>query len=120
MKRRARVVLVALVILMGDHIGVWAVEQLDLETPITTPSTTSWTVDEIHLWRTDARMIVIFKGSNGEKQRCMDQGPSATATMNALNKANLSTNSLQKRAITWAQGLTPPCLGAGAVSGTPD
>lgn len=97
-----------------------AAEQLDLATPITTPSTTAWTVDEIHLWWTDARMIVIFKGPNGEKQRCVDAGPTALTTMRALNKANLSTLSLQRRAITWAQGLTPACLGAGTVVGTPD
>lgn len=95
-------------------------EQLDLTTPITTPDTTAWTVDEIHLWWSDARMIVIFKGPNGEKQRCTDSGASATTTMRALNKANLTTNSLQKRAITWAQGLTPTCLGAGSVSGVPN
>ena len=98
----------------------WSVEQLDLTTPVTTPSVTSWTPDEVHLsW--DARNItVIYRGSAGERKTCTWTGQDAADKMTALNKANLSAgNSLHKRLITQGQALAG-CLGAGTVSGSPD
>ncbi len=118
--RRVLAVLVALAVVMGSGGLALAVEQLDLSAPLVVPDVTSWKVDEVHMWRTVGRLLVVFVGPDGEVKVCQDSGASATTTMNALNKANLTTNSLQKRAITWAQGLTPACLGAGAVSGSPD
>lgn len=96
-----------------------AVETLNLTTPIAPPSTTTWKVDEIHLRWGAQRVDVRYLGSNGEEKRCAETGAAAVTTMTTLNKANLTSNSLHKRAMTWGQALAG-CLGAGTVSGTPD
>ena len=99
---------------------IFASEQLDLSSPVTTPNTTYWKFDELRASRSKKLLMVRFIGPNGESIWCRDSGPSALTTMDTVFKANLTNNSLPKRSITWAQGLTPPCLGAGSVSGTPD
>lgn len=106
---------------VGDDIGIArAAEQLDLTSPITTPNLTTWKVDEIRMSWSGARLQVKFLGSNGETKWCASSGEAAQATIRAPNKANLTTNSLHWRAIDWAKKLTPACLGAGSVSGSPD
>ena len=98
--------------------SAFAAEVLNLTTPVTTPSVTTWKPTQILLDRENQTVRVLFRGPAGESKTCVEVGAAATATMTALNKANLTSNSLEKRAITWAQGLG--CLGAGTVSGSPD
>ena len=97
---------------------VLAAEKLDLTTPVTTPSITDWRPVRIILDRENQHIAVLFRGPAGEAKSCAEVGAAATSTMTALNKANLTSNSLEKRTITWAQGLG--CLGAGTVTGSPD
>ena len=99
---------------------VYAAEQLNLTTPVTAPSVTSWTPKHWTFDYENQRIAVLFRGPAGEAKHCTEVGAAATSTMNALAKARLDLISLPKRTITWAQGLTPPCLGAGSVSGSPD
>ena len=96
----------------------FAAERLDLTTPVTAPSVTTWTPKHWTFDYENQRIAVLFRGPAGEAKVCTDVGASATTTMNGLAKARLDLISLPKRTITWAQGLG--CLGAGTISGTPD
>ena len=110
-----RFMLLALLLLASP---VMAAETLTLTAPITTPTITDWRPVKIALDWENQSVQVLFRGPAGESKSCQEVGAAATATMVALNKANLTANSLHKRTITWAQGLG--CLGTGTVSGTPD
>lgn len=92
-------------------------EIITLTTPVTTPSITTWRVSSLLLdW--DAALIAIsLRGSGGERLNHAYTGANATSQMTALNKANLSTNSLHKRVI---QKLIDDGMLAGTISGSPD
>ena len=116
MKRRALSVLLALVVL-GAALPAVAIEQLDLTAPLTPPSTTSWRVDEIRMAWTAKLVVVVFLGSNGERQECRTEDTAAVTLMTALNTANLTSNSLHKRAIN--HYVSTGCLGTGSITGSP-
>lgn len=92
-------------------------EKLDLTTAVTTPDVTSYRVSQLVLdW--DGQHIGIFLvGPNGERRTETYNGSTAKTLMIALNKANLTANSLHKRVLN--QLVTDGKL-AGTVSGTPD
>lgn len=92
-------------------------EQLDLTTPVTTPNLATYRVDELHLKWSAERIDIRLLGTNGESRWESYSGPAARTLMTALNKANLTTNSLRKRILN--QLVTDGKL-AGSVSGTPD
>ena len=92
-------------------------EQLDLTTPIVTPSRTTYSVQRV-LFDWAAAVIQIWvKGSDSVELQLEYTGPTATSLMTILNTANLSTLSLQKRVLQ--KLVTDGKLPAGTVSGTP-
>ena len=92
-------------------------ELITLTTPVSTPSITTWRVSSLLLdW--DAAVIAIrLRGSGGETLHHAYTGPTATTQMVALNKVNLTSNSLHKRII---QRLIDDGMLAGTISGSPD
>lgn len=121
MRRRTflGLILTGLLLWTGGSVGV-AVEQLDLTTPETfaAPSSiTSWRIDEIHLYKAEAKVIIALVGTNGEKRTYTFTGSLATTYMNALNKRNATTTSNEKWTLN--QLVTKGYL-LGTVSGTPD
>jgi|RhiMethySRZTD1v2_1073278.scaffolds.fasta_scaffold576679_2 hypothetical protein len=93
-------------------------EQLDLTAPITYPSTTYYKVAELRLQRESPSSIYVrLKGTNGEHFDHLYEGATALNLIIALNKANLTTNSLEKRILN--QLITDGFL-SGTVSGSPD
>ena len=110
---RVRFLVLALLLVAAP---AWAVESLDLTTPETKPSVTSCEVARLVFdWRA-ARIEITLKCQTDDKQFVYD-GTTATDMMKALNKANLSTNSLHKRVMN--QLVTDGKL-AGSVVGSPD
>ena len=107
----------ALLLLLVLATPAFAIEQLDLAAPVTMPNTTSWKVDEIRMAWTAKLIVVVFLGSNNERRECRTEDTAATTLMTALNTANLSSNSLHKRAIN--HYISTGCLGAGTVTGSP-
>lgn len=98
---------------------VYAVEELTLTTPVTKPSVVKWQLLRLTIDRAAQQIITVFlEPTTGETVTCTETGDVAAGVISTLNTANLTTNSLQKRAITRAQ--TTGCLGAGTVAGTAD
>ena len=94
-----------------------AVEEVALTTPITTPSITSWRVSSLHLDWDNSQITIRLKGPNGEAKFHSYGGATALTMMVALNKANLTTNSLHKRVLN--QLITDGVI-LGTVTGAPD
>jgi hypothetical protein len=92
-------------------------EQLDLTAAIVPPSRTTYSVQQLHLSWDTAVIQAVLKGSDGALVVVGWEGAAATTLMISLNKANLSTTSLQKRVLQ--QAVTDAKLPAGTVSGTP-
>jgi len=92
-------------------------EIVTLTTPVTPPSLTTYRVVMLAMDWDSASIAIRLKGTNGETKFCGYQGATATTLMVALNKANLTSNSLQKRVLTQliADGEI-----AGTISGSPD
>lgn len=86
---------------------------------LTTPqSVANYQVDELLLnWRS-AFIIVMVRDPLGNVIRCDYSGAPATALIVALNKANLTSNSLHKRILN--QLTSDGKLPAGTVTGSPD
>jgi len=91
-------------------------EQLDLTTPIVATRTT-YVAQTITLDFPNAVIKAGLLGSDGVVVNIEWTGAAATTLMVALNKANLTTTSLQKRVLQ--QAVTDGKLPAGTVSGTP-
>jgi len=93
-------------------------EIVTLTTPVTTPSLTTYAVRMINMDLDVPAIVIRLRGSNGEVKTVAYNGVTATNLMVALNKANLSTTSLQKRCLERliADGELP----AGTISGSPD
>ena len=92
-------------------------EQLDLTTPVTTPDITSWRVVYLELnWAAQSIRIGLL-GTNGETSHHNYNGEVAITLMTNLNKANLSTKSLQRRIL---ERLIIDGHLEGSISGTPD
>lgn len=86
---------------------------------LTTPqSVTDYRISIIKFNWDEAKITVVLKDTQGDTVTVGYTGETATSLMVALNKANLSTNSLQKR--TLEQLVTDGKIPAGTVSGSPD
>src|SRR4051794_37831653 len=96
-------------------------ERITLTTPEVVPQqqTTEYRPVLIHLEREpQPRLYVVFAGSNGERREWrVDEPGRALTLIKALNTANLTTNSLEKRCMTQA---IADGVFAGAVTGAPD
>ncbi len=92
-------------------------EQLDLTTPEVKPDNNYYEVARLCLhW--DAQIITIeLSGENGEELQVTYTGDIALNLMRGLNKANLSTKSLNRRIM---ERLVADGKLSGSVSGTPD
>lgn len=131
-----RILLLILVAIVLVATTVHAQEVLTLDTPESQsqPDRTAWNVKEIHFLfevgpaNNENRITIQVQDNNGILLRCEWRGDTAHADMIVLNKANLSSNSLEKR--TLSRLLTVggsdaedvdggPCLPAGTVTGTP-
>lgn len=91
-------------------------ERCDLTTPVTQPTIDNYTVASLTLDWYEARISIILRDNDGKSVHFMYEGATATALMVALNKANLTSNSLQKRIFT--QLISDGKL-IGTVSGSP-
>jgi hypothetical protein len=95
-----------------------AQEALTLTTPVTKPSLTVWHVARLTLdW--DANTVIVqLKGNNGEdlaKSYDATTNPTGAVLMVGLNKANLTTRSLNQRIF---DRLVADGVVVGAVTGT--
>jgi len=105
-------------------------EQHDLDTPVTTPaiSITGYKVRRIELDLEQMAMVpsgtepglvaITLKDNNGVYTNYTYTGQTAVSMIKALNTANLSTKSLQKRILEQLE--KDGKIGTGNVSGTPD
>jgi len=93
-------------------------EKLDLTTPTPSiPGVNNYTVDKLILDNGGSRIDVFLLANNGEQLRHSYYDSEADSLMVSLNKADLSTNSLQRRIL---QRLINDGVLIGSVSGTPD
>ncbi len=93
-------------------------EQINLASPArAAPGTTTWRPVLLHLNWEKATIKVGFRGDNGEYTSIGYDGAQATALMTALNKANLTTESLHRRLMERA--IMDGKL-TGTISGVPD
>jgi hypothetical protein len=92
-------------------------EIVTLTSPITPPSLTTYSVRMIQMDLDVPTIVIRLRGTNGEIKTCSYAGATATTLMIALNKANLTSNSLQRRVLTQliADGEI-----SGTISGSPD
>ena len=75
-------------------------ERLDLTVAEQPPSNASYAVASLQLDWERGYIHINLKGANGERKTCLygpNSSPSAESLMVALNKANLSTRSLNQR-----------------------
>lgn len=94
-------------------------EQLTLTTPEVVPSKTTTYYRVVRVlfdWR-EARIAVVVEGERGELKTFDYEAAEALTLMRALNTANLSTLSLQKRILN---RLVADGKMSGTVTGTPD
>lgn len=93
-------------------------EKIDLTTPITVPTITSYQITRLTLDIEGAGVIVNLKSNTGERTQCSYNGLEATILMVAMNKMNFTTsNSMQKKVL---QKLIADGKLAGTISGSPD
>lgn len=98
-------------------------ETLDLTTPITPtrPTITGYKVWSLYLGRGEGIIRIVVEDNNGERTTHVYADapgtPVATDLMIALNKANLTIKSLQRRVL---EKLSADGRIVGTVSGTPD
>ena len=81
------------------------------------PQLTTYRVNELHFNWGAASVQIGLIGTNGEAKAHSYGSTTATAMMNFLNTANLSSTSLHKRVI---QRLVNDGVLAGTISGSPD
>ena len=91
--------LLALVVFAGFALGLTAQERLTLTTPIPPPAqVVGYTVSSLLLkWEPTPQIVVTLKGEDGKYTDQVYEGATATTLMIGLNKANLSTRSLNQR-----------------------
>lgn len=94
-------------------------ETLTLTTPETIPQivTTDYRVVYLQLDFENLLIVIHVRGTNGERKEFRYDGSVARDLMIALNKANLSVKSLQRRIL---ERLSLDGLLVGAVTGTVD
>ena len=94
-------------------------ETITLTSPeVVNITTTDYRVGQILLTRfPEWRISVIFIGTNGERKTWMVEGARAQTLITALNKANLTAKSLERRCIEQAAA---DGVFVGSITGTPD
>jgi len=96
-------------------------EQLDLTTPIVQPTITQYTVDKVLLsWSQNLVHVEVMHAATGARKTFLYSAtttPTGQTLMRALNKADLSVKSLQRRIL---ERLALDGHLVGTVSGTPD
>jgi hypothetical protein len=91
-------------------------EQLDLTVPVTPPQVANYRVNS-KLFNTDRKLVQFGLVDNTGKRLFFEYvGPVAIQMINALNKANLTNNSLDKRIL---ERLVADGKLIGTVSGSP-
>jgi hypothetical protein len=90
-------------------------EIITLTTP--EPGAQNYTVTMLKLDWANAHIFIHLRGDNGAVKTHAYSGATATALMIALNKANLTLKSLQRRVI---ERLQLDGVISGSISGTPD
>ena len=85
-----------LLILAAFAVPVFAQERATLTVPVVATNS-EYRVSRLLLDWDNAAITIYLKGSNGEDKACSYSGPVATTMMVGLNKANLSTRSLNQR-----------------------
>ncbi len=99
-------------------INSFAVEQIDLTTPITKPAISYYQVSRLELdWSRATIEIHLIFTPTGEKFITGYTGVEATNLMVIMNKKNFTTTSMQK---TLLQKLIADGKLAGTISGSPD
>ncbi len=94
-------------------------ESVTLTTPEVTPAitTTDYRVSLLVLDVEGAHIVIHLRGTNGERHEYRYDDPDATPLLVALNKANLSVKSLQRRVL---ERLIADGKLAGSIAGSPD
>lgn len=92
-------------------------EILTLTAPVVPPSVTTYRVTGLSLNFGGEKITIELTGTNGEKWQHSIVGSTAVTLMVALNKANLSTKSLQRRIL---ERLVVDGVLSGSISGSPD
>lgn len=96
---------------MAEQVDLTAVDQA-------TPGTSTYRVDRLDLFWGDKTITIGLIGSNGERKTVYyHEADGAEALIVALNKVDLSTNSLQRRIM---ERLLADGHLTGSISGTPD
>lgn len=90
-------------------------ERLDLTAPVQPPPVTSYRVVYLVIDRRNARILVELEGSNGEQ--LAHQWDTADTLIRALNTANLTIKSLERRIL---ERLVTDGRFTGNVAGVPD
>jgi hypothetical protein len=91
--------LLALAVAVTLFAGAAAQERLTLTTPLPQPAQVQgYSVSSLLLkWEPTPQIVVTLKGEDGKYVDAVYEGATATTLMIALNKANLSTRSLNQR-----------------------
>jgi nicotinic acid mononucleotide adenylyltransferase len=92
-------------------------EQLNLTTPITSPTRTAYLIQRVVLDIQNSVIQCWLIGSDNAQVLLEWDGTQAAALLSALNTANFSTNSLVKN--IFLQAISSGKLPPGAVSGVP-
>jgi hypothetical protein len=93
-------------------------EQLDLTTAVpASGGTTFWRINQLRFLVDDDILLIHLIGQNNEKKQHTYTGTTAHDIMVAINKADLTTDSLQKRLL---ERLDADGVISGTVSGTPE
>lgn len=104
-------------LLGGVAVNTFAQEKADLTTPLTV-TTSSYEIAGIELRRLPRWTLrIVYMDDRGQEHYDVHQDEEAEALIIALNKADLSTNSLERRALQHliSEGKIP----AATISGTP-
>lgn len=94
-------------------------ETVTLTSPEVTPqiTTTDYRVAYLQMDWDRASIVIHLRGTNSERKEIRYDGPEASSLMVALNKANLSIKSLQRRIL---ERIVADGKIVGAVTGVPD
>jgi hypothetical protein len=97
-----------------------AQQAVTLTAPEATGTRTGWNVQLLHIEKQGAgwRIVVELVDNLGNVVRDEHTGASAATLLNALNTANLTTNSLLRRILLHVQSEAK--IAAGSVTGTPE
>lgn len=89
--------ILSLLVVVWLSAGAFAQERVNLTAPETKPSNTAYHIARLTLDWDGARIDIVLVGVNGEQNTITYNAVAATNLMIALNKANLTTRSLNQR-----------------------